>query len=76
MDESEAYNHGHYETYEDALIAAKTIVDEFFEHNWKSGFTADYLLGQYSLYGEEQNSTFSTRVNLNILFLLMQFILD
>ena len=53
MDESEAYNHGHYETYEDALIAAKTIVDEFFEHNWKSGVTADYLLGQYSLYGED-----------------------
>lgn len=53
MDESEAYNHGQYETYEDALIAAKAIVDEFFENNWKSGVTADYLLGQYSLYGED-----------------------
>jgi len=53
MDESEAYNHGQYETYEDALIAAKAIVDEFFEHNWKIGTTSDYLLGQYSLYGED-----------------------
>ena len=53
MDESEAYNHGQYETYEDALIAAKAIVDEFFENNWKSGVTADYLLVQYSLYGED-----------------------
>ena len=53
MDESEAYNHGHYETYEDALIAAKTIVDELFEHNCKSVVTAEYLLGQYYLYGED-----------------------
>lgn len=53
MDELEAYNQGQYKTYEDALIAAKAIVDEFFEHNWKSGVTADYLLGQYSLYGED-----------------------
>jgi hypothetical protein len=53
MDESEAYNHGQYETYNDALIAAKAIVYEFFEQNWKSGVTSDYLLGQYSLYGED-----------------------
>lgn len=33
MDETEAYNHGQYDTYEEALIAAKAIVDDFFEHN-------------------------------------------
>jgi hypothetical protein len=53
MDESEAYNHGQFDTYEDALIAAKAIVDEFFEHNWKSGVTPDYLNVQYCLYGED-----------------------
>jgi guanosine-3',5'-bis(diphosphate) 3'-pyrophosphohydrolase len=53
MDESEAYNYGQFDTYEDALIAAKAIVDEFFEHNWKSGITSDYLLIQYCLYGED-----------------------
>jgi hypothetical protein len=53
MNESEAYNHGQYDTYEDALIAAKAIVNEFFEHNWKSGISSDYLIGQYCLYGED-----------------------
>ncbi len=53
MDESEAYNHGKYKTYEDALIAAKAIVEEFFVNNWKSGVTGGYLLGQYCLYGED-----------------------
>jgi hypothetical protein len=53
MDESEAYDHGQFETYEEALIAAKAIVDEFFEQNWKSGIDPDHLLGQYSLYGED-----------------------
>ena len=53
MDESEAYDHGQYQTYEDAVIAAKTIVDEFFHHNWRSGVTPDELLGLYSFYGED-----------------------
>lgn len=53
MDESEAYDHGQYDTYEDALMAAKAIVDEFFEHNWTTGITPESLIGQYSLYGED-----------------------
>lgn len=53
MDESEAYNHGQYDSYEEARIEAKTIVDEFFEHNWKQGITPDYLIGQYCLNGED-----------------------
>ncbi|MFZ2284959.1 MAG: hypothetical protein WAV86_13890 [Lutibacter sp.] len=53
MDESQAYNYGQFATYEEALIAAKAIVDEFFEHNWKSGVTPDYLNVQYCLYGED-----------------------
>lgn len=53
MDESEAYNHGQYETYEDALLAAKAIVDKFFEHNWKPGITIDKLIEQYIFFGED-----------------------
>ncbi|MGM0934592.1 MAG: hypothetical protein ACQEWD_14230 [Bacteroidota bacterium] len=53
MDESEAYNHGEYDTYEDALKAAKAIVDEFMKHNWTSGIKPESLVGQYSLYGDD-----------------------
>jgi len=53
MDESEAYDHGQFGTYEEALIAARAIVDEFFKQNWKSGTKPDDLLGQYSQYGED-----------------------
>ena len=53
MDESEAYNHGQYEHMKMAMIAAKAIVEEFFEHNWKSGNAPDYLILQYHLYGED-----------------------
>ena len=75
MDESEAYNHGQFETYEDAVIAAKAIVDEFFVHYWKSGVTSDYLIGQYCLYGEDpiilpnehgEHASFSARTYANI----------
>jgi hypothetical protein len=53
MDESDAYDHGQYDTYEEAMIAAKAIVDEFFVQNWKRGMTPDDLLAQYSLYGDD-----------------------
>ncbi len=52
-DESEAYDHRHFETYAEALIAAKAIVDEFIETNWKPGIKANELLGQYATYGED-----------------------
>lgn len=44
MDESGAYNRGPFETYEDALIAAKNIVDEFLEQHWSTGIKSDDLL--------------------------------
>lgn len=52
-DETEAYNHGQYETYAAAIIAAKAIVANFFETNWKPGIKADDLLGQFLIYGED-----------------------
>ena len=52
MDESKAYNHGEYETYEEALIAVKAIVEEFFVGNWKTALTARDLASHYVTYGE------------------------
>ena len=52
-DESEAYNHGQYETYEEALAVAKAIVDEFLVHNWKKGSTENELIVQFLFYGED-----------------------
>lgn len=75
MDESEAYDHGEYDTYEDALIAAKAIVDDFFKHNWQTGITPEALIGQYCLYGEDpiilpdepgEFERFSARIYANI----------
>ena len=53
MDESEAYNSGEYETYEEALVAAKAIVEEFFVVNWKGALTARDLVAQYNIFGED-----------------------
>jgi hypothetical protein len=53
MDESEAYNFGQYETYEDALAGAKAIVDEFIEQYWRPETKPDEFLVGFALYGEE-----------------------
>jgi hypothetical protein len=52
-DESEAYNHGKYETFDLALAAAKDIVREFFIENRRSGMTKEEILAAYAIYGEE-----------------------
>ena len=52
-DETEAYNHGGYATYEEALSAAQSIVDDFLRSNWKKGMTSDELMAQFLLYGED-----------------------
>jgi guanosine-3',5'-bis(diphosphate) 3'-pyrophosphohydrolase len=52
-DESEAYNHGWYDNYEEAEIAAKAIVNEFLEHIWARGMNPDILIAEYCLYGED-----------------------
>jgi hypothetical protein len=73
-DEFEAYNFGEYETYEDAIIAARAIVEEFFVHHWKRGMTAESLLQGHAQYGEEpiilpsepgENICFSARTYAN-----------
>ena len=52
-DESEAYDHGEYDTYDEAESAAKAIVNEFLKHNWSRGKTPGMLLAEYSLNGED-----------------------
>ena len=52
-DESEAYTHGSYATYEEAERAAKAIVVEFLEQNWERGKTASFLSVEYALNGED-----------------------
>ncbi len=53
QDESEAFNSGEYDNYEEAENAAKTIIKEFLEHNWSRGMNPEILIGQYCLYGED-----------------------
>ncbi len=52
-DESEAYNTGEYDSYENALIAAKTMVNEFLVHNWKKGMTPVALRDSYLFFGDD-----------------------
>mgnify|MGYP001185009316 CR=1 FL=1 len=52
-DESEAYDHGSYSTYDEAERAAKKIVDEFLEQNWQRGMKPGILLANYALFGED-----------------------
>ena len=52
-DESEAYNHGEYDTYEKAESVVKAIVDEFLIKNWKRGMNPGILKALYSLNGED-----------------------
>ena len=52
-DESEAYDHGSYPSYESAVAAAEAIVDEFLYANYKPGLTADELVAQYVMFGED-----------------------
>lgn len=52
-DEASSHDHGIYETYEDAVIAAKKIVEEFFVGECYSGRTVGDLMASFAMYGEE-----------------------
>jgi len=53
MDESEAYNHGDYNIYDEAENAAKNIVKESLLHLWQTGSPIDDVYSQYTMYGED-----------------------
>lgn len=53
IEESEAYNSGKFETYDEALAQAKSIVDVFLESSWKQGITPEELLSQFKDFGDD-----------------------
>lgn len=53
QDESERRTHGEFETYGQALIAAKQLVDRFLAENSSHHDTASSLYRQYCTYGED-----------------------
>jgi len=52
-DEASSYDHGIYKTYEDAVIEAKRIVEEFFTGECIPEKTAGDLMASFVMYGEE-----------------------
>lgn len=53
MDESETYVHGEFGTWEEAVAAARAIVDASLAEHRGSGMTADALFAQYMRFGED-----------------------
>lgn len=53
MDEEERYKHGDFQTFEEALTACRSIVDEYLQSNYKEGITADELYQNYTMFGED-----------------------
>jgi hypothetical protein len=53
MDESERYELGSYATLEEAIKAAKAVVDSFLSSEYHPGMTADQLYKQYVTFGED-----------------------
>jgi len=54
MDEDEAYNHGQFDTYQEARKAAEQIVDDYFKNEYKPGMTLQQLQGSgYTMYGDK-----------------------
>lgn len=52
MDESEEYNSGIFNTYEEAVSKCKKIIDDFLESAHQPGETATQLYETYVMYGE------------------------
>lgn len=51
-DESEAYDHGEFETYDEAETEAKRIVTDSLKNNWSRGKSANILIAEYCMFGE------------------------
>lgn len=53
MDKDERYKLGEFDSADEAVAAAKKIVDEFLESNHKPGQSAEELLAAYKSFGED-----------------------
>jgi hypothetical protein len=52
-DESERYEHGTFETYDEAVAACQHIVDAFLARQYQPGMTAEELYGLYTSFGDD-----------------------
>jgi hypothetical protein len=52
-DDDESYEAGIYDTYEQAVEAAKLIVQRSLRDEYKGGMTPDQLYGQYTDFGDD-----------------------
>ena len=53
MDEDEVYTLGEFATWDEAVAAAKGIVDRCLAHNLEAGISAADLYAQYTSFGED-----------------------
>ena len=53
LDEEERYKLGEYDSEEEAIEAARRIIDEFLIANYKPGMTTEELIDLYKTFGEE-----------------------
>jgi hypothetical protein len=53
MDEDERYEHGVYETAEEAIAACRGIVDQSLEEGYKPGISAEALYEGYVSFGDD-----------------------
>lgn len=57
MDADETYMHGQFETWPEAVAAARRIVDRCLAEYHKPGMSADALFTQYTLFGDDPSIT-------------------
>ena len=53
MDISECYEHGDYETYEEAVAACKAMLDKCLPETCDEGKSAEELFREYVMFGED-----------------------
>jgi hypothetical protein len=53
MDESERVHRGSFETYEEALAAARRIVEESVRENWAAGRSGEEIYRRYQMFGDD-----------------------
>ena len=53
MDESERYSAGEFATLDEAVAAARKIVDDYLASAFEIGMTADALIASYAMFGDD-----------------------
>ena len=53
QDSSERYEQGEYDTFEEAVVVCKSIVDKYLADTFKDGMSADELYKHYVAFGDD-----------------------